>query len=393
MDDIYEILPTNDTKFWLYCLTKNNFNNLKKYKGMYISCFLHYEIKKNDILFIYSKEILKNGFAGICRAAENLKLNNKNNKIFNDMNMNKYIIKLNYITLFDNIVKINNIIDYIKFDKPGFRSIQSFRSKFVKKSVSMIKIDYQGEIILKKLFELTMEEVENTNIFLKKKKIEIIDEESSSYNPSLYNSTTDESIRSTTTIKSSSDSSIKTSTKSSKSSSKDSTIKTTSKSSKIKTADIIDEITVTKSKELEESSENEDGFIPILIIPCNDFKWKKMSEKYFIKHYKLCKNCEKTNNNNTDIGYFLNDAKIEIVDIVKEKNLDLTLAMNAYDSLTNYSPEESNETESIEETINSSEELSEYTEDSEDAKPFIQIIKVNNNHYLYDKCLFISWNY
>lgn len=391
MNDIYEILPTVGTNFWLYCLTKNNFNNLKNYKGMYISCFLHYEVKKGDIIFIYSKEVLKNGFAGICRASKNLKLNDNNNKIFNDKNMNNYIIKLNYITLFENIVKINDIINYIKFDKPGFRSTQSFTSKFVKKSVSLIKIDYQGETILKKLFELTTEEDEETNIFLKKKKIKIIDKKNNSNNSTLSGSLI--------TTKSSTDSTIKTSTKST---SMDSTIKTsnsnkikTSNSSKIKTNDIIDDITVTGSfKELEESSENDDGFIPILLIPCNDFKWDKMSEKYFKKHYKLCKNCEKTNNNNNiDIGYFLDDAEIEIIDVTGEKNIDLTLTMNAYDSLSNYSPEESNETESIEETINSSEELSEYTEESDDNQPFIQIIKVDNNHYLYDKCLFISWKY
>jgi hypothetical protein len=60
-----------------------------------------------------------------------------------------------------------------------------------------------------------------------------------------------------------------------------------------------------EEEEEEESEEESEEYgisnIPILLIPCNNFKWDNNMESEIKKHYLSCKKCNKTNNNNSDV--------------------------------------------------------------------------------------------
>ena len=62
-----------------------------------------------------------------------------------------------------------------------------------------------------------------------------------------------------------------------------------------------------------------------MIIPCDKFKFgknKKEFETEFKSHYKTCKNCDRTNNNHTDISEFLTTYKINQKEIEDEEEID-----------------------------------------------------------------------
>ena len=108
---------TNKTKYWLYVLTKANYEEYKKYKGNYITFMNGEDMKQGDIIFIFNKERLNSGFVGIVQL-KNKAVINKNSgfvgllklkedskdkndtmqsqKIFKDNNLNRDYAELSY---------------------------------------------------------------------------------------------------------------------------------------------------------------------------------------------------------------------------------------------------------------------------------------------------------
>ncbi|MCJ7637355.1 MAG: hypothetical protein MUO21_07680, partial [Nitrososphaeraceae archaeon] len=111
-------------------------------------------------------------------------------------------------------------------------------------------------------------------------------------------------------------------------------------------------------------------FIPIMVVPCQEFKLpKKNRELYFINHYTSCNNCDITNNNNNyeltrinkcDIG------NIEMFELDSSKHYYFNPAIDAYHGLNNYEPPESKK------------------------RPFSRIIYINNGDDDYDGCFLIT---
>jgi hypothetical protein len=125
------------------------------------------------------------------------------------------------------------------------------------------------------------------------------------------------------------------------------------------------------SEEDEENEENddnqEDGNIPIMIIPCKKFKLpNKYPIKYFIKHYKCCKKCEITNNNDGNINGILPKAEIELEEITEEDD-DLIDALNAYYATQRYVPCQKKD------------------------HSYIKIMNIQNNHNIYNGCIVLTW--
>ena len=144
--------------FWIYTMTskmhdmyKNYIDNLDANHSKYISSYTEYDIKSNDIIFMYLKNYRNSGFIGILTVTNKPILNKKNIKIFRDTNLNKYIIKLSQIYLISNPrITINKIFDCIKQDILYYKSIRSFSKKHV--CVDNIKkLCYNGEKLLKNI--------------------------------------------------------------------------------------------------------------------------------------------------------------------------------------------------------------------------------------------------
>ncbi len=119
----------------------------------------------------------------------------------------------------------------------------------------------------------------------------------------------------------------------------------------------------------EEDPDDDNGIIPILIIPCKSFAWppkKGDMRKYFVGHYKTCTSCIITNNNVIELSSFIDKATIEIVDIEDEDEPYIEYPLEAYDNLKRHCPD-----------------------DMKDS-PFIRVAKINQCHEIYKNCLLVT---
>jgi hypothetical protein len=467
--------PKKDANYWIYTLSDNYWTEYSKYTGMYASSYHNNNIVKNDIIIVYSKKFrIKNGFVGILRADEDQ--TDKNNvRIFKDISMNKFSIKCNYMTFFDEVIRIENIIDCIRMDVPGYRDTSSFRSKYLKSNLGFTKLVHNGNILLKKLFELIFIEDHQednkkddtetllvNNIFKKKKivskkvliehNINLIDStESSSLSTSsletdssdkkynindlIHNSTlntsslkTDSSnkkffkknninvndsmqssILNTSSLKTDSSnkkflkknninvnnsmqSSNKKFFKKSRISSSshcitrtnDSASVSASASASTSNSESYSNSDSNSNSNSNSSSSDENGQIPIHMSTCDNFKWpqdnintkksEKAQIKYFKNHYKSCNMCVKTDNGNIDLGFYLDDAHVEIVKITKEKDAYFDPVIESYWNCKKYEP------------IN-------WCTHTTNQVPFVRIIKINNGHDPYNGDILIAWTY
>lgn len=347
-----KIITSSKDIFWIYKMSKNLVEQFENFPEMVLTSFQNYNIKKKDIILLYQKEKIKNGFIGICRASDNQALN-KNIKLFKDENLNKYMIKLNFATIFDQPIKLEKIFEFIRMDINGYKNMSSFRITYLKDMDCVTKLDYNGNKIVDKLFELTLlnnviESVENKKKNLKKEQTKSV----------VNNKKTKNNVNKIVSIN-----------------------KKLLKKNNIKLIDDIknsddDTISISSSnKELElsdnlelESEKNNKGLIPILIVPCDNFKFPiKDQKKYFKNHYLNCNNCDITNNNNLELSSVIDDAYIEIVTIIDEKDPYFDPPLESYFRLENYEPMDLK------------------------SNPFIRVSYINNGNKLYDKCLLVSW--
>ena len=121
----------------------------------------------------------------------------------------------------------------------------------------------------------------------------------------------------------------------------------------------------------ESSNGPDDGYIPILIIPCQDYDLMKQNDKieYFRNHYGKCKKCEVINNNNVELCAILDYAKIEYIETKSLKNDLYDYPITCYWSLTRYIP------------INK----------QYDEGPFVRILYIDNVKDVYNGCVLVCW--
>ena len=84
-------------------------------------------------------------------------------KIFNDRNLNENVVKINYVTFFDKAIKLGQVINTIKDnDTSGHKNIDSFRAKYLKNNVFFEKLSIKGHDLMKKLFEISDENIDES---------------------------------------------------------------------------------------------------------------------------------------------------------------------------------------------------------------------------------------
>lgn len=306
---------TTTTKFWIYTLSKTAYNDYQKFKLPYICFFEDKGIGKDDVVMLYCKSRTENGFFGILQINSALSRNvgNKIN-IFKDQNLNKYHAKLKYKNLFTNYIGLQEIMKTLCTDIAGYKNAASFKARFIKTENSVAKIEPLGKKLVDKIIQLSVEldkseESEEENI---KSESNENDEENESENSKSENSEEDE-----------------------------------------KKSEMI---------------EDENGFIPIIVVPCKEFQIPaKGKENYVVNHYKTCNKCDVTNNNNRELCSIIDNAHIEFLVIEDEKHGYFNPALEAYYCVQNYEPMGANEL------------------------PFIRFMYADNGHELYDKCMLIVW--
>jgi hypothetical protein len=340
---------TKNTKFWLYPVSGDNFNYFMKYKGDYITFFGKNNISSQDIIIVYSKELKNRGFGALLQISGDLALNTTNNiKIFKNDNLNKYRAKVSIRKNFIPLIKIKDVIDNLKISDSSFKNVQSFSGKYLKGENGVILLQNHGQLLTNKLIELSSKKDEKNSQGKK-----------SSKNSSDNDSDSDRSEKEVSGDESSDDESSD--DKSSDDKSPD------DKSSDDESSD--DESSDDESSD--ETHNNNRGFIPIMVIPCKDFKIEKIDEKNrgdaFMNHYKKCNKCEVTNNNNRELCSIVDKAKIDFFDLETEKHAFFNPALDCYFGMEKY------------EVLGATQ------------FPFIRVVYINNKHALYDQCILITW--
>lgn len=311
---------TKNNKLWIYILSKKTYDDYSKTNFKYISHIDNPGISKSDIILIYLKNRKSSGFSAILKLNSDFKLNNQKIKIFRDDNLNLY-----YSDIGDKIIFPKPVRAAILFDK---NQLKFFQTRYLKDINIINKFDNQADI-LNKLLDIHKNP--NTKIQSDKKPIK----KPKNPNPRISDNTSSDS----------------------------------QSDNNSENPDIF----IKNSENIsDQESEDEFGYIPILILPCNSLELPKIPDinkkKYFITHYQTCQSCDIINNNNGELSSIIQEADFEFMEITQKNNAYLDIPLESYLALKKYEPLDSK------------------------SKKYIRVLYINNSHELYNGCYLITWS-
>lgn len=333
--------------YWIYNISDKSLREFLNTDRKYLGINIYTDIKASDVILFFVKNRTNSGCIGWAEVENDICKNETNQKVFNDLNMNKYIFKINNQQILVNAIKIKNVFHFVKSDVVGFKSGTSFNNKYLKNLNMLIKIDYssKGLILFNKLKEhFNQNPTEYGNAF-NIKKISLITTTSSESSPKLSDDIpSDDSEKESESESDENDNN--------------------SDNYNFRSSD--DEYTT----DTDEIKDEPNGIVPILVIPCDDFLTSKnINLSSFKEHIQKCNTCT-FNNNNDNVSVtelFKKKIKIEFM-IVNDKNdFNLETTLVSYYNCKKYEP-------------------------SSDADcNLMRIIYINNNDEIYNKCLFITY--
>lgn len=333
---------TEDNNYWLYLISKTLWKEYEQYIKKNDICyvgFLHlYNIKKNDILLLFCKDGV--GFIGIIQVRNGLE-KRENVKVFKNPIFNTFTSSIKELIFFDKFVTFTEINKELE-DK--------INSKIIKGADVLTLIDFNfGETLVETLLKIN----------------DIKEDSSDTISIDSYSDNDSMDVENNKSIKNK-----KNSPEDSESSEED------------------DDSTKKKNNPKENKEKNNKkikGNIPILIVPCKEFELPEGDEeeiiknnktedeilkcKYIKKHYKNCKECDITNNNNFDFYYIMDKVNNTYYYEIKSTSFKYGDLKEAYQSLQGVLIDENDEVE----------------EDS------LNIYYINDDKSYYNNCLFIHF--
>jgi hypothetical protein len=300
------------SQFWLYILNKEEFTSYKTENIDTIILNDADSIKKEDIIIIYYKNKGLSGFYILLQIGDNKKVKKTNE--------NHIIIK-NKVIL-EKPIQIKKMIQYLKSNETGFVNEKAFRNTFLKHENNIVELNEIGRKIVTRIIQETQQDQEETQE-------QDLEEQEEAHEGQDQEEQEDQEEEVQEDIESGSD--------------------------------------VESDDEVEE--ENTNGFIPVMMIPCKNFKLPDEGRvDYFVDHLKSCYDCDLTNNNqNKSFIFILDTSTVEFLEITETKHVHFNPPLNAYHSLKNY------ETSGVK------------------SLPFIRISYINNGHEMYNGCMLITW--
>ena len=137
-----------DTRFWIYVITSNQWTRLNQNLEnniLYCSTYTMYGVRRNDIIAIYKKDPKKGGFMGIAQVYSDMHNNTKKISIYGDHHMDNNLVEFEQITLLTIPIKISKIPC---FAKTIYKKYQSFSSKMLQGDCSLREIDKKSGFII-----------------------------------------------------------------------------------------------------------------------------------------------------------------------------------------------------------------------------------------------------
>jgi|SaaInlStandDraft_6_1057023.scaffolds.fasta_scaffold10662_2 hypothetical protein len=337
-EKIENFIINKNTFFWIYVLNEMNWKSLKRSferNIFYVSTYTKYDVHENDVILIFQRHttnLREHGFVSICQI-NSIFTENKTTSIFKDINLNKFSCKLKALELFNEPYKMTKIENVLKTQcsKEYFKSASTFNSKYTQHKSEMMRIPATlGYNIIKNFINYS-----NGGL-----NIDLVSKSDTSQCNNDDNNGDDNY------------------------SSNDS--------------DGSDEETIFSSDGSTEysDSDNDDikvvlGHIPIIMDPCNSFDWNDhefIVKKNFLKHFKTCSKCNKTNNNNCDIYPFLEKSILHFETMSDEDQI--TQCLSYYYNLENC--------------------VFEY-EGKNKLNNHIHIFRIVLRGHIYHGCIFVMW--
>lgn len=347
--DDRKLIPNKNANYWIYVFTNKLWT---QYVGstedseddkMYISSYSKEKIKKNDIIFYYVKDKHNSGFTGIAKAASKHIFNKENVKIFKDKDQNKNMVRINYLDIFDENIKLSSVFDIIQDDIVGQRNRTSFTGKFLKKIGLFIKLNTKGKDLLNKLYELTDVDDDISDI----DDIDGSDDIDNDINEKNNNKKKDKKGKICNDHDNDNDDIDNNNGE-----------------------EIEAEVEAEQAEQDDESDEN--GQVPIMITLCEKYEWDYdlddndiLQMKRFLSHIIECKDCIKIDNGTSgNYDPLLSNKEKEYYNY-EDDDADIEIAIDYYVKGKRYDPK---------------------------SKSDIKIVRINNNHEIFDECVMVLWN-
>ena len=137
------------TKYWLYSVSRDQWkiisNNIKLNK-LFITTFICKSILKNDIIIFYIK--VEAIYVAFGQVLNDIEKNTDNIILYNDRQLDKYIIKLKDMNISNNLCKKNDFIDIID-------DYNKLIKKMIKNNCLFVEINIKnlGLEIMKKIYD------------------------------------------------------------------------------------------------------------------------------------------------------------------------------------------------------------------------------------------------
>lgn len=298
-----------NTKFWIFVLHEINWNDLKANydKGLYyVSSYTKPNVKKNDVVIVYlqhSSNKLAHGIVSICQLKNNLSENVNKIKLFRDVNINKYIAPLCVLNNYDDPYKISQMEKFLSMKCPLFKSADSFKKKYIKEKTTFIELD---KMIGIEIIRLIVECSDKLNL----SDISTVSTDSISSGSTNPNKKIRMIIKKVVSERCPTD--------------EDSD----SCSEWGSSADDTNSEYVSSADDDDDCIRIIDGHIPIILIPCKNFRWSNDEELMiheFKSHLTDCKNCEITDNNNVSIYKNLDSSVFTYEELTDSEQIDSKL--------------------------------------------------------------------
>jgi hypothetical protein len=397
----------SDNNVWIYCIYLDSHDILMKHFAdteiqHYLSTYDKEKLRDGDIVLIYMKSRKvkeKPLFTGFCQLSGTMYKDN-NISVFKDINKNRFIIKIDHVAIFKVPIPLEDL-DYNLASDPYYKSERSFRIMYCIGDQKPIKIPYSVGRKMMLLFDeylicdLKDIDIKKPKEIFKKQKKEISLEDFEKTSNSTSEILSEEKpVKEKKKIKPKKK--IAEPEEEDEDNNYDDDIGQVTKTNLPK--DVESEENQQEfeyeNQEEQEDPEHKDGHVPIMIVPCKEFKFPELDEddrednedesydddgnnedsrqkiKYFKDHLKKCRKCEVTNNDPCEILHIMYDKydppSISYM-ITDSSRLECDLAIEAYENVKKYNP------------MGTVEKLT------------IRIMHILDNTSDFDKCMIIVW--
>jgi hypothetical protein len=383
-------------EYWFYIMYQNSYNEFIEYtnKHKLIATFpMKTQIKSGDRAYIIIKNAKTINIMG-CFQIETSAKKNKTFEIFSNKNSNLYFVDISCLCIMQKPLTLSNALNImlkINTSKKEFNSIRSFKSKYINnETLGFVRINHNAIYLYDHIISSDIIDIDNTYIQdlksynqIKPNIKKIIKCKSNNLNLLSVIDPNNGIILPKTINNNYSNSSSNSSSNYCPNFSSNSNSSTSYVANVSEEHEPPNDVHDVSNISTETSSEDENGRIPILVIPCDRLK-KRMKyslkiSKHILNHYKFCDECEITNNNRKELSSISDNAEIDTVKIDESTDsanddVDIHNVIDKYWKSKKHMPKHV--------LIDSSRDI---------LSPYIRIILIGNFHDFYYGSIIIEW--